>query len=276
MNTLVIGGSGCLGTALTKLLLSNGNSVTLAGRKQHNYQCPFEFLDLDNQSSVEHFDVSKFHRIYYLAQSLEYKNYPSGIASTFNVNAYSPMNLARRVIQSGSSFVYISTGSVYPTSKFPLCENSDLVSESDANIYSMSKILAEKLLLSLGSDIKIFRPFFIYGENARDSTLIARIKSNVEKSSITFLQGKNGLSLNPISSKDASRAIEFMVNSEHRVINLAGFETTNLREIADKFGSQLSKSPIFETNQEAESQYFVGDINLLLESGFSFKHSIYD
>lgn len=276
MNALVVGGSGCLGTALTDFMISEGHTITLAGRTQNNNKSRFEFLDLNNQESVECFDVSKFHRIYYLAQSEEYKNYPLGISSTFKVNAQAPITLAKHGIQNGSSFVYISTGSVYSPSNKPLRENSGLVDETNASMYAMSKILAEVSLLDIGGDIKIFRPFFIYGENARDSTLIAKIKSNVVKSTPTYLQGRNGMTLNPISSRDASRAIEFMVGTELKVINLAGSEITNLREIAVRFGAQLGQEPIFQTKEDEMSPYLVGDINLLLEAGFNFQHSIYE
>ena len=92
-SALVIGGSGCLGSALVRNLLDKGWQVSTAGRRQGKSKV-LEHLYLDLNLPVSIPEDKRYDFVYYLAQDQNFRNYPDSIPSTFQINSYSALAIS--------------------------------------------------------------------------------------------------------------------------------------------------------------------------------------
>jgi UDP-glucose 4-epimerase len=276
MNALIFGSSGCLGTALTDCLLTEGYKVTCAGRANQRADCDYIYCDLDNLDMVLKIDLTSYDTVFYAAQSRCYSAFPEDLVLTFTINSFAPTLLAKKASEIGISFNYISTGSVYAESDAPCRENAPFVSQESATMYVMSKMLGEQAMQSLGQNIKIFRPFFIFGHNARPETLIARIYKNILEGNEILLHGQDGLKINPISATDAARAVVLLSKTNEKIVNIAGPEAIDLRTIGNLIGNKLNKRAVFRELNQKHEKAILGNIQILEANNFEFKKRLYE
>jgi nucleoside-diphosphate-sugar epimerase len=124
----------------------------------------------------------------------------------------------------------------------------------------------------------ILRFFFVYGPGQRKTMLIPRLVDSIKKGAPINLNGKYGLSINPIYVSDAVNAVNGALNiNRSEIMNIAGKETLNLKEICNKIGKQLNKQAQFITNSNLPRN-IIGDIskmrNLLGEPKVSFQDGV--
>lgn len=250
MRILITGGTGFLGRFLIKQLKEK-NEIYAITKSNNN------IFD-ENQITWIEKDISKIsiedlprdiECVIHLAQSKEYKFFPEKALDIFDVNCNSTLRLLDYSRELGvKKFIYSSTGSVYVPKKTEYFEE-DLVASRD--FYSLSKYISEKLIMSYSSffNILILRFFFIYGPS-QDKMLIPNLINSIKLGKSIFLDGYNGIRLTPIFVEDAVKAIQKCIKIEgNHIINIAGTETTSIREISETIGDIIGKKPLFEYNE---------------------------
>lgn len=269
---LVVGASGCLGTALVEELNARALSFEIAGRSNPGNIANFRFLDLTNLSSFSDFPVQHYDQILYLAQSRKFRYYPEGIQDMLLVNFQAPRLLAQIARNFGVPFVYVSTGSVYKSKASAIKESDEFQPNGSLSLYQITKLAAEFEFREF-ENVKVIRPFFIYGKESDTSALIPTIVTKVIEGISIQLKGKTGLVLNPIHSMDAARAILHVTDKHHKVFNISGVEKTSIFELGQLIGNLLGIKPIFEVTDYQEHS-ILADIGLLIETGFIHRHTL--
>jgi len=170
-NIAVTGGSGFLGKFIRKALTKSGYKIINLDITEG-----IDITNWDEISQITNFDtlihlaaISFVPDSYKMPRSFFMKN----IAGTINALELCKINNARMIYT--SSYVYGNP--VY----LPIDENHPV---SDFNPYSSSKILSEKICESynkyFGLDIKIVRPFNMYGPGQNVNFLIPSIINQIE------------------------------------------------------------------------------------------------
>lgn len=204
MKIFVTGAAGFIGYHLSKELLKNNFSI-IGIDNLNNYYSPdykkerirnlrknknFKFYKLDLKNKKKLLEIFKIHKpevIYHLASQ------PGIMYSFKNPNTYLKNNIqvTDNLIEYSKKFnvkkfYFTSSSSVYGLKKkFPIKEKASL---KPINLYAKTKKKCEeKLLKEFGNtsiDLKIFRPFTVYGEFARPDMIFltyflkAKNKSN--------------------------------------------------------------------------------------------------
>lgn len=172
-------------------------------------------------------------------------------ASTFKTNTVATERLleyARRA--KTSTFVYISTGSVYPFAD-QLCIESQAI--DPANDYAATKAAAECLVLGCQQKFRalVLRLFYPYGPGQREARLIPHLASRIRHGEAVWLNGEEGLPrINPIYIDDLVHWLCLLVEGEARgVFNIAGPDHVSIRQLAEEIGAVIGRPPVFETGK---------------------------
>lgn len=232
---IVTGAKGLLGEAVVRRL---ENVVEVSRRTG---------FDLTDPNFVKKLP-SRVDAIIHLAQSEQFRSFPTGAADMFAVNTESTFRLAEYGLKSGcKTFIYASTGGI---------TNSDTNS-----FYANSKRAGELLLAPFSKEMSVtlLRYFFIYGPKQRSDMLIPRLVERVRNGLPITLQGENGLSLNPIYVEDAAEAtVKALSLTGFHTIPIAGNEIITLKALAQRIGEELQKKVHFEQLPGSASD-MVGD-----------------
>lgn len=201
--------------------------------------------------------------IVHLAQSPRYRDFPEGALDVFEVNVGSTQRLldwARR--QGVKRFIYASSGGVYGHGKAAFEEDAPVGAAATLGHYRASKICGEHLAEAYGGQmiVIILRFFFIYGPGQRRTMLIPQLVDNVLHGRPIFLQGQDGIRVNPVYVDDGAAAVEAATGLDGgETINVAGPQILSLREIGALIGEATARAPIFEVQSGAEPGYMIGD-----------------
>ncbi len=265
MNILITGVNGLLGRSLANLLVKDGHSVFgISHVKISNKidEVEYLYLDLSQDWSTDKLP-KEIDVIIHLAQSSKFRNFPENALDVFNVNINTTAKLLDYAKNNSvSKFIYTSSGGIYKKTKEPFLESESIQMPKELGYYLGSKASGEILAQSYISEfiVVILRPFFIYGPNQNRSMLIPRIFDNIFNDQSIMLDGKEGLSLNPIHVQDAAKATEMSIHlNDSSIFNLGGPDILTLKKIAIEMGSFLKKDPIFEFTGE-DSDFLIADI----------------
>jgi nucleoside-diphosphate-sugar epimerase len=188
-------------------------------------------------------------RVIFCAQHSNYKDSTmSNIKKLYEVNNLMLLATLLSSGEQGCKFTYFSSGSVYSESDKPLTETSPIRKSSMINPYVASKICAEYFSSSIiePSELLVLRPFFMFGHNQKDQTLLPGLARKVKLGEAVNLQGDSGLEFNPIYSHDAAHMVyDLQTNNASGIFNLSGSRMTNIKEVTQAIGILLDKSPVF-------------------------------
>lgn len=271
MKILIAGANGLLGRNLVDLLSTEHEIYAIV--RNGNI---LKFCKNKNIHIVEA-DLANFHEdvlpvgidaTYYLAQSNKFRDFPGGSDDVLAVNVAAPNRLAKWAVKNGVKiFVYASSGGVYSNPEEPVKEFFNINANEKLGFYLNSKLSAEMLLRNyalLFNNFTIIRPFFMYGIGQDNSMLIPRLIANVKNGKEIQLDGKSGITINPIYIADAARAIKKVLNltDGEYIINIAGKEAITLKELSLLMGDILGKEPVFSSNNKTKSN-LVADISVM-------------
>ncbi len=281
-NILITGANGLLAYSLCDVLLKKKHTIYATTRDFSKSKVKgVNYIKLDFANNCVFSDLpKKIDIVIHAAQSLKYHQFPEESNDIFQVNinsTYKLLEYARNI--KVKKFIYISSGGVYKRKEESIKETDDLLLPSELGMYLGSKICGETLSQSYSKffDLVIVRPFFIYGPRQKNTMLIKRLMNNIINSEIIKINGKNGISINPIHVEDASLAITKIIsklNGNH-IVNLAGEETFSIKKICDEIGTFLGRKPIYEfINDEVND--LIGDISFMKENLYSPKIKLID
>ncbi len=204
--------------------------------------------------------------VVHLAQSLHFRDFPGQALDVFRVNVESTARLLDFAVRAGArKFIYASSGGVYGSSVEPFDENAPIVYPGQLGYYLGSKLCAEILVHNYAPliDVIVLRFFFMYGARQRRSMLIPRIADNVRARRPIFLQGKDGIRINPVHVSDAAAMLRASLSCiGSQTINVAGTEILSLREIAEIIGEHAGIEPSFK-QESMEPKNLVGNNSLM-------------
>ena len=214
--------------------------------------------------------------IIHLAQSKNYKNFPSKAKDIFNSNIkFTSEILEFSRINKIKKFIYLSSGSVYDNSKKDKISEKTNFKLDKIDYYSASKISSEFLIKSYQNffDIINLRVFFPYGTNQRENMLIPSLIKKIKNNNKILIN--NNLKFNPIYIDDLIKSIEKSFNLKGlNEINIAGNETTSIEKLTKIISKILYKKPLIKklskksdnfisTNIIAKKKLFVPKTSIL-------------
>lgn len=250
LKVLIVGASGLLGSSFCNLFTDKYEIITL-GRKNVN------LIDNIYQDLAVPINIkllpTKMDVIMYLGQSNEYKHLIDSSQNIFDINiarVLELLNYAKKIQL--KQFIYASSGSVYNASNIPHKEDELIDYAKISNFYASSKICAE-ILVKNYSDFfttTIIRPFYMFGEHQSKDMLIKKLIYNIKNEKTIFLNGENGIIINPIYVNYASMVLEkLLLVKRSSIFNIAGKEIISIKEICEIVGNKVLKKPIFEYSQ---------------------------
>lgn len=199
----------------------------------------------------------------HLAQSSKYRQFPDMAPDIFAVNTASTARLLDYAQRCGArQFIYFSTGGLYQPSASEVNESSPLVPLETLNFHFASKLGGEALVNCYANlmNTVIVRPFFIYGQGQRRSMFIPRLVDQIKNGSPIFLDGQEGIRLNPIHVDDAvSFVTELLTANLRGLFNMAGPEVISIKQICTTIGQQLGVQPVY-THRENEPLHLFSSI----------------
>ena len=223
---------------MKKLLVTGANGL-LAGRFLNDFSKKFNIVStchddvLNPVKSVQYLKIdftkefnsddfpSDVDVIIHLSQSSEYRNFPSSAPNIFDVNTNSTAKLLDY-----AKDIKVEKFNYHFTSKF----SAELLIRNYRDIF----------------DCIIVRPFFIYGENQRNSMLIPGLIQKIKNKQTITLDGDQGIKVNPIYVADASRCLPCLISERvSGVFNLSGPEVLSLKQICDKIGKEIKVDPLY-------------------------------
>ncbi|MES3016273.1 MAG: NAD(P)-dependent oxidoreductase [Bacteroidota bacterium] len=267
---IITGASGLVGSYLLPEILKKGYEIFVLGRSNSGLPESVTSISIDLSSDWdESLLPDKADVIIHLAQSENFRDFPSKAKDVFYVNTLSTLKLADYAQRAGvSSFIYASSAGIYGTGiESGFSEAMEIVYKPELGFYLGTKHCSEVILDNYTKQFNVvmLRFFFVYGRNQREDMLIPRLVNFVKNGSPISLQGKDGLFINPTHASDAVQAILKALKLEtSQKLNVAGPEVISLRKIVEIVGALVDKKPQL-TIQESEPNYLTGDISKMSE-----------
>jgi UDP-glucose 4-epimerase len=207
---------------------------------------------------------NRYDAVFALFQSPDFRDFPARANDVFRTNVGGLQELLGHAGRADAKrFVFTSTGGLYAASEQPLTEDSPLTTAGPLGFYLTTKRCGELLVESHASlfSTLIVRPFFIYGPGQATGMLLPRLIDSVRSGKPLGLQGRDGLSINPIHASDAAALLaNALPDGATGVVNLAGPEAASLRRIGGIIGERLGIAPRFDVNESAAAPFVVADI----------------
>ncbi len=242
---LLTGAGGLVGTHLLPLLNKDYEVYTISGKNISSNNLKIDFSkEWNAQILPRDLDI-----IIHLAQSENFRDFPSKAVDVFNVNTTSTLKLIDFAYHTGvKTFVFASSAGIYGNSDSEFDEATDIVYRSEMGFYLATKQCSEIILDNYSSLLQVIqlRLFFVYGKGQRKDMLMPRLVENIRRGIPVRLQGSSGITINPTHVYDAVRAIKasLSLSGSHK-INIAGPELLTMKEIADTIGGIVLKQPQF-------------------------------
>lgn len=270
MKILLTGATGFIGAHLLSHLVgqSGENTVLALCRNIPTTTLPqvnWIEIDLSETNWTSKLPNKKFDAIVHLAQSNNYRKFPSHTNDIFNINVKSTLELADWGVRQGvSQFLFASTGNVYNLTSYIHCEEDQCEPET---MYGASKLSAEILLkpFSQFMNILVVRFFGVYGPKQTNSMLSGIIHRFMVGEEIV-LAGNVGVRTNPIYIEDCVELIHQLIIENKiigsQIINIGGSEIIDLRKVVSCLETFTGKTALTRITSDNPKQ-LVGSINRL-------------
>jgi UDP-glucose 4-epimerase len=180
---LVTGSKGFVGTHLCKYLKENGIQVVTTLNKQK----PIDVTNMDNLLAIDRVDA-----IVHLAAKTSISDSFKEPSETYYTNFVGTLNVLEFAKKRNiKKFIYVSTYVYGQPLYLPVDEKHSVNPHSP---YNNSKLLAEKICQNyshyFGINIATLRPFYVYGPNCRNRSLIPSIIQQIKMNGKVKLSGK--------------------------------------------------------------------------------------
>lgn len=269
MKVLVIGGSGYIGSALTRYLNVDSIDIQWFGGPTPTYCVDYKNLDSTFYQQYTHIVLLAGHSSVLMCQD--------NFSSSWQNNVTNFSNLISK-LSKHHVLIYASSGSVYGNGGLNRCENMSL--ESTFGEYDLTKQMIE--IIAKGARCKTiglrFGTLSGYAKFARKDLLLnALTVSAKENKCITVFNGNNHRSILGIS--DCVRAIKTIIenheviNSQHTIYNLASF-SGNILSFAEK-AKDILQVPLYVTDETINNFSFELNVDRFkTDFNFNFQDTI--
>lgn len=155
-------------------------------------------------------------------------------------------------------FIYASSGSVYGFGRQPWKEKDPV---QLTNFYAVNKYCAELLIKSYASYFStcVLRLFFPYGPG-QHGRRIPMIIDRIKQGKLVTLVNNGKPRINPIYIDDVIAIIQKALTLQGQiVVNVAGNQIVDMKELAFLIGDILGKNPVFEIMTDDTILDLIGD-----------------
>lgn len=297
-NYLVTGGAGFIGSAITKNLIQNGNSVTvlddfsrgnIGKLRDVNQDINFINVDIrDREKIINVFKDNNFFGVVHLAYINGTANFYTKPEEVLEVAISGIQNVIEGIRSAKVEEVYLASSSeVYQSPRvFPTPEDIELVVPDPSNprySYGLGKILQEFMVLNFLKEVEklvIFRPHNIYGPDMGFGHVVPELFLKIKESTEGFIElkgnGKQQRSFCYI--EDFMQAFEILADEKtpSGVYNVGSHFEAEIIDVA-KYISQLYNRKLeFRTSLPplGETSRRVPDLTKLSKMGYVPKYSI--
>ena len=245
MTILLVGGTGLLGRQIKETLETEYDLISPNS----------EEFDL-SKNIEEQVRTIKAETLVFAAQ---YRNYNSPVVDEdllYRINTLSLASIIKNSKVIGlKKIIYLSSGGIYKFNQAPVHEESPIQDMKSASPYFKSKIWAESILLKhrLDFDVSILRLFNVYGHRANSSSLMPQLEKKLLDKTPISISSDGGDLLRPIHCKDVSQTLSSLIRKRKgTIVNIAGPELLNFRDIVQRMASNLNVEPVFtETDKKS-------------------------
>jgi UDP-glucose 4-epimerase len=270
VRVLVTGATGLIGSRLVRTLAGQGVEVVALARAPDRLPAHplVKVLEHDLERPLDA-PLPSVDAVVHLAHHARVE-VPEHARLLYRLNAMSTQELlegARRV--GVARFVYASTGGVYGFGDRPFDEDD---APRGRGLYTLSKRHAEELVAAYGDYLEgvVVRPFFPFGPG-QQGRLVARIADRVSAGEPVPLHVDARPRINPVYVDDAVRAFAAVVGvaSPPPVLNVAGDDVVDIRQLSEQIGRALGREPAFEwSDEEADGDLVARNerLRMLLDS----------
>ena len=233
---MVTGGSGDLGQSLISKLVSNGfDCVSISRKSNRNKLVKNIKCDITNFRKLN-LIINKFKPdiIIHLAGLTGNIACETNPKKAFLTNVFGTLNILKSSIKLKPKIIFISTGEIYGKTKNKASENA---LPKPVNIYGITKMLAENLILNYSSDYKtpaiILRLSYCYDENFTKRGFSLMFKKAISGEKIQVFGGDQILDL--LHFNDAVHAIlKSITHNKTEIFNIGSGKTQSLISIIHK------------------------------------------
>lgn len=261
MNTLIIGGSGFIGSEVAKHAISIGHNVSLWDLKPHK-ELTVQLRDMRNRDTVDA-KLSRFDTVMIFAavtSQLEFENDPIG---SFDTNILGLRNVLEACRRSHvRKVMFASSSAVYGDMKKPMREDDPC---NPNNMYATSKVMGEYLVNSYSNAgdfksliIRFFNTFGV-GENDKGAykSIISNFLDQVSKTSKVIVYGDGRQKRDFIHVRDAARITYELAARQTGTFNVGTGRSTSWNQILTHMRARnLKFEEEFVPNHIAQYQYF--------------------
>lgn len=171
----IVGGSGFIGTHLTRELLGRGYSVRVVDLRPPRLQVPFTRADVLDRGALAA-ALAGVEGVFHLASLMGVENCQTQAEAVARVNVQGAENVSRTCREHGiPRLLFTSTSEVYGDgAKVPFGESDE---KRPKSTYGRTKLAAEELLRSqadAGLAVRIVRLFNAYGPGQEENFVVCR------------------------------------------------------------------------------------------------------
>jgi len=241
MKILVTGGSGFIGSALAKGLISKGHEV-LNFDLISSPSFPTIIGDITNRDQVFN-TITDMDYVYHLAAIADINYAREQVDETIKVNVGGTYNIASACRKFDVPLAFASTLCVYgETPEHPSWDNSVLV---PTELYALTKVVGETIITGLVPHHVILRFGTTYGPGLRDALAISIFIRQALADKPLTIDGSGKQTRQFIYIDDLIDALVKVIETDNyrRIFSLAGSEELSVNQIAEMILVALDKPP---------------------------------
>jgi nucleoside-diphosphate-sugar epimerase len=280
MNFIITGGSGYIGTVLTKHLLLKKHKVTVVDnfwfgnhlKKHKNLKIVKE--DIRNFDKI---NIKNTYAIIHLANIANDPTVELNPTLSWEVNVLASKLIADHAVKyKVKKLIFFSSGSVYGVKK----ENkvTEDLKLNPISVYNKTKMIAERVFLSYKNiiDIKCLRPATVCGlsERLRLDVTVNKLTFDAFYKNKIFVDGGSQVRPN-VNLKDIIRVADHFLFSKKKfkdnIYNM-GFENYSILKIAKKI--QKKTGAKLMVNKSVDIRSYRQDSTRLIKTGFKPEYNV--
>ena len=248
MNIFITGGTGFLGTHLTKFLIKQGHNITIFDNFSNSDSKIFLTNDKIKIIEGDILDYSKvcdsmknMELVIHLAAQISVEDSIKNPKNTMKINVQGTQNLLDSCMENKiSNFIAASSAAVFGhQSVMPLTEES---SKNPISPYGKSKLMMEAKILEFSKQHKlnsiILRFFNLYGDgqSPQYAGVITKFLENIKKNTNLEIYGTGKHTRDFIHVDDAINSFDLAIKSIHgkvgKIYNVGSGTSTTILELA--------------------------------------------
>jgi len=225
MNIFITGGSGFLGTHLTKFLINQGHHITIFDNFSNSNS---NFFSIDNKIRIIEGNILDYSKVFdsmknmelviHLAAQISVKDSIENPENTMKINVQGTQNLLESCIENKTSnFIAASSAAVFGNpSDIPLTEES---LKNPISPYGKSKLMMEEKILEFSKQHKlnsiILRFFNLYGigQSLQYAGVITKFLENIKKNTTLEIFGTGEQTRDFIHVNDAVNSFDLAIKN---------------------------------------------------------------